>query len=356
MPQETLGYTELEWTCKRCGSKNAGTARNCVSCGAPMSESVSFALPAEQQMMTDLAAIAKAKIGPDIHCRSCGTRNPGNAKVCSQCGADLTGSTQRQSGQVLGAYSNAPAPDVKCPSCGQMNPATAFKCKNCGSSLAKSAAPVISPSPIASSKSKPNNLIWIGVAAIALFACWFLFLRTTDVSASVQAVEWQRTIDILAQRPVDHSDWQDSIPAGASIGSCSQKVRSTQDEPAPNANKVCGTPYTIDQGNGTGKVVQDCKYEVKAAWCAYTQLEWVTVSTVNDHGSDLNPNWPPLNLLSGQREGDHHENYQVTFSSESKQYTYTTTDINDFQRFTPNSKWSIKVNALGGVTSVSPAK
>jgi membrane protease subunit (stomatin/prohibitin family) len=356
MPQETLGYTELEWTCKRCGSKNLGTARNCVSCGAPMSESANFELPPEQQMMTDLAAIAKAKIGPDIHCRSCGTRNPGNAKVCSQCGADLTGSTQRQSGQVLGAFSSVPAPDVKCPSCGQMNPALALKCKNCGSTLTRSTAPAFAPRPITTPKSKSNPLIWIGVAAIALFACWFLFLRTTDVSASVQSVEWQRTIDILAQRPVDHSTWRDQIPSGASIGSCTQKVRSTQDNPAPNSTKICGTPYTIDQGNGTGKVVQDCKYEVKDAWCAYTQLEWVTISTANEQGTDFNPIWPRVNLASDQREGDRHESYQVIFSSESKQYTYTTLDAIEFQRYTPGSRWSIKVNALGGVTSVSPAK
>jgi hypothetical protein len=41
-------------------------------------------------MVTDEKAVQAAQAGADIHCAFCGTRNPATAKVCSQCGADLT--------------------------------------------------------------------------------------------------------------------------------------------------------------------------------------------------------------------------------------------------------------------------
>ena len=49
MPQETVGYVKLEWTCKRCGSKNPGTTRICAACGNVMSEADKFDL---QQYIT----------------------------------------------------------------------------------------------------------------------------------------------------------------------------------------------------------------------------------------------------------------------------------------------------------------
>jgi len=47
MSQETVGYVQLEWTCKRCGSKNPGTQKTCANCGNPMSEQDQFELPSQ---------------------------------------------------------------------------------------------------------------------------------------------------------------------------------------------------------------------------------------------------------------------------------------------------------------------
>ncbi len=354
MPQETVGYTNLVWICKRCGSKNLGTARLCSNCGGPMAEQGKFDLPAQQQLITDKDDLLKAQRGPDIQCQSCGTRNPADAKMCSQCGADLAAAPKRQTGNVLGAFSTAAAPDVKCPSCGEMNPASALKCKNCGSSLAQRKSDTTQPRPAAPA-AKGGKFIAIGLLAAAV-VLFLLLTRTTDTSASVQAVEWQRTIGLLEQRPVAHETWRDQILAGALIGACSQKVRSTQDNPAPNADKICGTPYTIDQGNGTGKVVQDCKYEVKDNWCAYTQQEWTVVDALVARGSDLDPAWPNLSLGLGQRDGDHTEAYTVTLAAENKQYYYFPTTAPDFTQFVIGSRWTLKVNGLGAVLSLMSAK
>ena len=106
-------------------------------------------------------------------------------------------------------------------------------------------------------------------------------------------------------------------------GACELKVRGTQDEPAPNAEKICGTPYTVDTGTGAGKVVQDCEYQVKDDWCAYTQLEWTVVDSVVAKGADANAEWPVVNLRADQREGDRQEAYVVFFSSDGKEYEMT---------------------------------
>lgn len=45
MPQEELGYIELEWTCENCGSRNPGTRKNCATCGAAMGARNQFELP-----------------------------------------------------------------------------------------------------------------------------------------------------------------------------------------------------------------------------------------------------------------------------------------------------------------------
>ena len=355
MPQESIGYVKLVWTCKHCGSKNPGTTKICSSCGNVMAETDKFDLPAQQELINDQAEIAKAARGPDVTCHSCGTRNPADAKNCSQCGADLSAATARKTGEVLGAFQAAPQPDVKCAYCGEPNPADALKCQKCGGGLAQK--PIGTPKPaaqIASARRSPIGLIAIGV--MVLIAIAVLFFRTTDTTAAVQALSWNRQIKIMAQRPVTHETWQDQIPSGAQAGSCTPKVRRTQDNPAPNSDKICGTPYTIDQGNGTAKVVQDCQYQVKDNWCQYTQPEWTVVDAVVAKGSDSNPAWPPLNLSTGQREGDRTEAYEIVFSSDGKQYKYSPQDAAEFSQFTIGSRWTLKVNTLGGVTDVAAAK
>jgi hypothetical protein len=95
---------------------------------------------------------------------------------------------------------------------------------------------------------------------------------------------------------------------------------------------------------------------VKDQWCEYTQNEWTVVDAVVAQGSDLNPRDPQLDLQSGQRAGNHAETYEVTFSSEGKQLKYSARDAAEFAQFTIGSRWTLKVNALGGVVSVEPPR
>ena len=362
MVRKTVGYVELEWTCKRCGTRNPGSRKICSSCGAAMEEGDRFETPPQQELITDEEELAKAKRGPDVHCPYCGARNPAGSEKCTQCGANLTDAKAREKGRVVGAFKDKPVPDVSCPFCGTPNPANAAKCKKCGGNLTKEPADAArAPRP---SPRKGGFLIWLaGLAALACLitvgAFFFLGSRTSDTTATVQSVRWERTIPIVQQAPVEYESWEDEIPAGAQKGSCEQKYHHTQPEPAPGAEEVCGTPYTVDLGNGYAEVVQDCEYRIYYPWCKYTVDEWKVVDTAVAQGGDLNPRWPALVLRPGQREGDDRsEVYTITFRVEDggDTYKYTVSTADKFSKFGIGSRWRLKVNTFGNVTDVEPAE
>ncbi len=359
MAKKTVGYVELEWTCTRCGTVNPGTQKTCSNCGAAMGDQEKFDLPAQQSLITNEDDLAKAAQGPDVHCPYCGTRNAAGVQVCTQCGGDLKDAQARQTGQVLGAYSSAPAQDIRCPSCGTPNPPGSTRCKNCGGSLAASeqAKPAV-PAASQPAVSKSRSRFGIIVIAIVVVLCLsgallaLLSMRTKEHTGVVQSVQWERSVEISEQRPVEHEDWKDEIPSGAEIGVCRQEYRTTQQESAPGAEEVCGTPYTVDQGSGVGQVVQDCEYRIYDDWCSYTQLDWVVVETPWLQGADLNPQWPVISLSQDQREGNRSEEYQVVFQSEDETYTYSVDSAGEFAQFTPGSQWVLVVNTFGSVTGV----
>jgi len=358
MPQEELGYVELEWTCKNCGTRNPGTRKNCMTCGAAMGAQEKFELPAQQELIKDETKLAAAALGPDVICPYCGTRNAANATSCKQCGGDLTGAQARFKGGVLGALDTTTAPEVKCQNCGTMNPASAVKCSNCGASLQRTEP---KPAPAAQSAATPaGRNIWliggiIAVLALCAVGAFFLFGRTSDVTGTVSGVNWERTIAIMALTPVRDADWQDRVPSNANILSCELKPRRFSDVQEPNSEKVCGTPYVVDQGNGTGKSVQDCQYRVSEQYCSFTRLQLTVIDTVASRGTDLNPNWPTLGLANGQKEGNRSENYRVIFDSGSTRYTYTPSTASEYARFPVGSRWHLKINGLGSIIEATPA-
>ena len=164
MSKETLGYVKLEWNCPKCGGRNPGPEKTCISCGAPQPDNVEFVHAADQQMVSDEKEVAQAKAGPDIHCAFCGARNPAGTAECSQCGADLAQGSQRESGQVLGAYKPEAVKQVACPNCGQMNAETVLRCAQCGAGTRQAPAPKPAAIP-AAPKGKGS-----AIGRIALFA------------------------------------------------------------------------------------------------------------------------------------------------------------------------------------------
>lgn len=357
MPREELGTIELEWTCKNCGTRNPGARKTCASCGAAMNAQAQFELPAQQELIKDETRLEGAAAGPDVACPYCGTLNAGNAAVCKQCGGDLKGAQARMAGGVLGAFDDTPQAEIKCATCGTMNPASATKCKSCGAPLQRPKTQTVAPA-LAPAPSIPKVWLIAGIIAALLLcagAAFFLF-RTSDTRATVDGVNWQRTIAVMALAPVRDAAWKDQVPSDANNVSCQLKDRRYSDSPEPNSQKVCGTPYVIDRGNGTGQVVQDCQYLVKDQYCSFMRLQWSVVDTVAARGTDLNPYWPALNLQNQQREGNRSEDFHVEFVSGGDRYAYSPASAQEFARFRPGSHWTLKVNAFGSVAEAAPAE
>jgi rubrerythrin len=356
MPQKELGYVELEWTCKRCGTKNPGMKRICSSCGAPIEQDDKFELPEQQALITDKEKLEEAQKGAAIQCPYCHVYNSSGTKTCKQCGGDIEAGLARQAGGVLGAHSTASAPDRPCPYCNQMVKAGAQRCPHCGGGLAAKPA---SAAPVPAKGQKTP--IWLIIAGIVLVllccvsatAYFALSSKTSDVTASVTSRQWVYAIEVKEKKPVEKSGWREDVPAQASDVSCQEKLKETSDSPVQGAEEVCGTPYVVDEGSGAGKVVQDCQYRVYADYCKYTVLDWKVVDTVEAQGNDNNPQWPALNLKSGQQQGERTENYIVTFEAEDlKSYSYHPDSLSEYRQYNLDTQWVLAVNTFGKVNEV----
>ena len=108
-----------------------------------------------------------------------------------------------------------------------MNPADASKCKTCGSALPREPAKAAVPAAKAAVPAKLGMLPIIAIGLVILACAVFAILssRTTDTTGVVRSVAWQRSVAVLAQRPVTREDWRDEIPAGAQVGQCRQEIR-----------------------------------------------------------------------------------------------------------------------------------
>jgi hypothetical protein len=357
MSRDSLGYVQLEWTCPFCKGRNPGPEKICLNCGAPQPDDVEFHQPAQEELVKDERLVARAKAGPDIHCPYCGARNPAGSEQCAGCVGDLSEAAVRKSGRVLGAHRDRPVAPVTCPFCQTENAAANRQCDNCGAALGAPKVVQQENTAVAQPATQKNRVPLLIIAALLLLGCAgliFLLTSTDEVTGEVIETNWSRTVIVEAFGPVSQSDWQDAIPAGATINNCEDRYRHTQSEPAPNAERVCGTPYTVDTGTGLGEVVQDCEYQVYDPWCEYEVDDWYIFDEVNLNGQGLHASWPTLQLAGDQREGSRSEQYEVIFAGDGETYRYTTRDYDRFRQYQPGSRWILEVNTFGAVVSTEP--
>lgn len=339
-------FVELEWVCPNCDGVNKGSQKTCQSCGAPQPDNVKFRRAADEQILVDEKKIAAAGAGADIHCGFCGTRNPGNAATCSQCGADLKEGKARASGQVLQA--SAAPKTLACSNCGMENSSSDRICKKCGAPLARAAQkqPVAAASqtsePSAAAPKKVNWLLIGGIAAALLLCCAVVFgmfvMPSKTVQGTVTGVEWKTYVPVEELGPVKHTRQTGSVPSKAYNVSCQ-----TENE------EIC-EEKTVDQGNGYAEVVRECRTD-NTEYCDYTVDEWKEVQTYTLSGADNFPVYDNPPVQSDQRLGSAREDLTVYFSIPDGQESYTPASVAEFQNFTVGSEWKLTMNALGGVLS-----
>lgn len=357
MAKKSLGYVELEWVCPTCNTRNPGSSRTCSGCGTPQPPDVKFVAPSKAEVSKDEEVKQQATAGPDIHCPYCDARNPAGAKVCKQCGGDLTGAEARKKGELVQDFSTAGPGVVKCTTCGTENPANLRNCKNCGAPL-----PVVKPAAKPTPQPAGNNsCLFIAIGAVALLVIGvIIFLAMSGGGERINTVgrvvdnRWVRTIEIMALRPKQYAAWLDQIPSDATVGACTDEVREEVDEPVPNSREVCGTPYAEDQGTGFAEVIQDCVYQVIEQRCEYTVNEWQPVDRISTQGEGFNPVWPAL--TGQQRAGDRAEEYECVFTANDTTYVYKTRSFEEYQQCVPGAEWNLETNESGTVLSAAPTE
>jgi hypothetical protein len=182
----------------------------------------------------------------------------------------------------------------------------------------------------------------------------FLSMSTEAVTGTVDRIGWERSIAIEGLMPVEQQDWWDNIPSGGEVLGCNEEVRSVEDQPQPNSEEVCGTPYSVDTGSGYAEVVQDCQYYVYDDFCTYSIMEWTVVDTITETGVDFFPEWPEPNINNNQRLGAQTEVYTIYFDTDEGEVTYSINDYQAFQEFQPGTQWELEINSFGNLISVSP--
>ena len=356
MARKSKGYVELFWECPNCRGENLGGDAVCGNCGRAQPDGVEFYQGSHQKILKDEKKLARAKAGADIHCAYCDTRNAGDAKQCRQCGASLAEGAQRKSkGRVVGSFKAGEGSLIKCPNCDSPNAYVNRQCHNCGTPLSHKVA----EKKVEKESATPKRNVLLFVVAGLLLACaaiYFLFLRTSEVTASVSRVAWERSVVVEGYSQVELSGWQDEIPSDAEILSCTDEVRSVQSEPpiGQRYDEVCGTPYTVETGGGFAEVVQDCEYQVYDQTCSYVGFDWVALRTESTDGSSLSAFWPQPSLGSEERLGESSESYTCYFEGNGDSYSYSTDDFEDFNRCQVGDRFTLEVNTLGAVTSFQP--
>lgn len=354
MARKSKGFIELEWTCPNCETRNKGSEKACVNCGAPQPENVQFEAPAEKKFVAEEKAGELRKRGADIHCGFCGTRNPSDAKTCSQCGADLSEGVARQAGREIDMTAKRPE-KLTCKNCGAENPGTNVNCQECGAPLPRPAEPEpaevpisfaipgAAPAPAKTARKKPNWLLLGGILAALAICCiaivFLLFAPSSSVQATVTDVYWQSSVPVQEIRAVDHNNERGNPPSDAYNVSCQTESREVCEE------------RTIDRGDGYAEVVEECHTETEQ-YCDYTVDEWTTIQTYTLDGHDNFPVYEQPSLTSDQRLGNDSVDMTVFFDTEEGQKSYTPESVSEFQQFQLGSTWSLKLNALGGVVGV----
>jgi DNA-directed RNA polymerase subunit RPC12/RpoP len=344
MARTTRGYVQLEWVCPNCSTRNPGPKRSCINCGAPQPDDVQFQRAADEKLETDEKLIVAAQAGADFVCPYCGTRNAAPAKVCVQCGGDVVEAKRRAAGEALQA--NAGPREVTCANCGTVNAVSRSNCSKCGSPLARSAASqqVPAAAKITQDRQKkgPRWWIWAAVGAFALLCIGVLLtlaVPSSTASATVADVHWVTSVPLQEVRAMHYSNESGSPPSGAYEVSCRTESRDVCQE------------RVVDQGNGFGEVVEDCRTESEQ-YCSYTVDEWQTIQTYTLEGHDLSPVYAQPNIASAQRLGNASTDYTVVFETAKGQMTYSPNDLTEYSRFVIGSTWNLSPNALGGILSV----
>lgn len=348
-----MAIREGAWDCPQCGRRrNRGPDKHCGGCGYPRGSDVRFYLPDDAQEVTDAAALAHARSGPDWTCTYCDGDNPADADFCTGCGASKEGAPPRP---VI-EHRDAPAAPTPAAADGGAKDVQARKGKKrgCGRTLL--------------------GLGCLGLSVVALLAILGGWWSSRERVAEVTGFHWSRTIEVERRSPETREAWEGEVPSDARVLDTRREVHhrertriGTEDKVHTRTERVqVGTEKvkvgTRDLGNGYFEdvyedrpVYEEVEHRETRAEPVYREdpvyrnkvrfeMEvWKTARTEKAGADDRSPNWPSVSLSPGEREGKRTEAYVVEFRDEKGRVRlYTATSEDEWRGFEPGGRYRVK--------------
>ncbi len=411
MPNYTIEMLWTCHVCKQ--EHNRGLARHCRNCGHPKDEHDEEFFPEDLTKALEGDDALKAAAGPDWKCKYCGSLQGALNKCCTECGVDpktgakpwearvktVTEDVATGEKRVMGAINVA----------GQVWTDWLERENARLETAPADTSPPVETSYRENARVAPRTLpkvrIWLpqlpvilgGIGALVVFILVaFLLFRTKIVDAHVSGVKWEHRV-LVDRYQVFHRDGFYPEPAAFHVTPTGERihhydhVRVGSHKEHYNERVACGqscsTPscYTTQRTctsnrNGTANctggdrvcpppscVTKYCdeprtrtvddyedqpRYQTYYAWDAW---DWGYNRTVRHTGVSLATSWPSdeelkAPLAEGEQERTRREEeYHVSFATKDTTYDYAPRDETEFDTYTPDSAWRLKVGIAHGV-------
>lgn len=337
-----MAVYEGAWDCPSCGTeRNRGPHKHCPACGAGRGADVEIYLPKDAREVQDEAELSRAQAGPDWTCAYCQVDNLATAQFCVNCGAGQDGSAPRKVTETLFEQ-----------------PATA-------------------PPPAPGCKPNTKKLL-LGCVGfpILMFLLLLWMAMPTRADLTVLGHSWQRIIQTEEYKNVSESDWEGSVPSGATKVRESRELHHTDKIQTGTTTKTrtvservqVGTERvktgTRNKGNGYFEDVYENrpKYENKTRTetyqepvyrdepvyrtkVYYTIWKWTAGNDVNAQGEGLNAAWPTFRPDDKHREKARVQRYLIKLADKKqKNYTYETKEESEWRSFEVGKTYHGKVS------------
>jgi hypothetical protein len=303
------GTYQMLWDCRFCGTQKllGVTHRHCPNCGAAQDPAWRY-FPVEEDMV---AVENHPYVGADKVCPACGQPNSAASTYCTECGADLATGKVAETQRVRDIGTGRAETDTR---------RDVVKDKFDAEMARVDAASANRPVFLGLRKKEWLIIGLVALVALCIVGAVFVLSYRKETTGKVEALTWQRSVDIESFQPRSGSDWQDEMPGDAYGKSCSQRQRGSRQVPA-GSHEEC---KDVDQGDGSFRrecrTVQDYRSEpVYDQWCTYTVDRWgyARSEKASGDGKQPPPQWPDFTLSGSsgrygeEREGTRHGTYTV---------------------------------------------
>lgn len=391
---------EMLWDCPMGHKRQRGRHTKCEVCGRPKTEDDEYYMPdegAEAPKVTDAEMLADAKAGPNWSCKYCGCHERRNDDECANCGVPQKDGDsevwERDQKERFEAINPPPVPaSIPEEQPTRLQWARHTKYLAIVVAILGLFGMVVWTCTSHSERVKVQRTHWERVVRLEKN----VVVREDGWSPSMGS--FNVTNEGMKFHHMDHRVVSHHTEYSTERYSCGQDCR-TIPRVCRDMPRTCSTtPRSCRKSNCTsnkngyatcsetctgGDTVctggsQSCSgggQDCTTKWCtrqvphtvddyqdfpifqpyySWDVWKWVPSRSVPSASDDVDPKWPAFELAEHERESGRSELYKVTFvNADNKTRDWTPRDESDFRRFS-HTNWTLEVDRLGTIHTVTP--